>query len=156
MCTLLAAVTVGCGTDADPPSSNRGSTSDTSATTVDNAYIVPTFVPGSCAPQTGSDARLRFTVTNNRPGRTERLLSVRSDVTNRIDLPPSVTSEIPARGSLAVGQPTAGTGSVTIPALTLTAPKHDFQPGTSTSFTFSFSEFGEITLQVPVEACPNR
>lgn len=149
---MLAALTAACGTDPTITSSNRGADSATEATTIENAYIVPTFIPGSCALQDGALAQLRFTITNNRPAKDEHLLSVNTDAAERITVPRRARAAIPPGGSLAAGQNTTSPNSV--PAVTLTDLRPRVTPATSVPVTFAFAEFGQITLHVPIEACP--
>jgi hypothetical protein len=156
---LFAALAVGCGGDVDRESSNRGSGSDTQDTTVENAYIVPAFVPGSCALQTGAGAELRFTVTNNRLVEAERLTSVSTDAAKSAAVPDAATVDIPAGGVLTVGQPQTdlpASDSPTAPAVTLTELDPDAKPATSTPVTFTFDQFGPLTVRVPIEACPTQ
>ena len=156
---MFAALTVGCGNDPDRESSNRGSGSDTQNTTVENAYIVPAFVPGSCALQIGGTAKLRFTVTNNRAVGVERLVSVSTDAAKSATVPGAANVDIPAGGVLTVGQPQTdlpASGSVTAPAVTLTELDSDARPATSTPVTFTFDDFGPLELRVPIEACPTQ
>lgn len=149
---LVLVAAVGCGTDVDVTSSNRGASSADQATSIDNAYIVPTFVPGSCALQEGDAAQLRFTITNNRSVEEERLLSVNTDAAERITVPHDVTLDIAPGGSLSAGEPgSAGGGADAVQLLGL---RPSVKPATSVPVTFGFKEFGNIRLQVPVEACP--
>ena len=150
VCVLMLAVAVGCGTDVDVTSSNRGVSGADQDTSIDNAYIVPSFVPGSCALQEGDTAQLRFTITNNRPLEDERLLAVTTDAAARITVPREVTVDIAAGESLSAGEPD-GDGP---PAVQLVGLRPSVKPATSVPVTFGFKEFGNTTLQVPVEACP--
>lgn len=154
---LLAVLTAGCGSDVDVESSNRGSGSDSQATTVTNAYIVPTFVPGSCALQIGDVATMRFTITNNRTVKTERLLAVSTNAAERVSLPAAATHPIPSAGTLAVGRASNDTSAAaTVAAVTLDGLRRNVHPAMSVPVTFTFNEAGQITVQVPVEACPTQ
>ncbi|MCK0173603.1 MULTISPECIES: hypothetical protein [Mycobacteriaceae] len=149
---LLTAATVGCSPDADPESTNRGTTSTTSLTTVENAFIVPRFLPDSCALQIGDSAALRFTVTNNRPVDVERLTSVSADRAE-VTLPEGAAVDIPAGGVLAFGQPQP---TAALPPATVDGLDADVTPGMSVPMTFTFAEFGPLEIDVPVEACPTQ
>ncbi|MEZ0342424.1 hypothetical protein ACAG25_20880 [Mycobacterium sp. pV006] len=154
---LLAVTAAGCGgDDVTGSSSNRGSGSETGESTVENAFIVPTFLPGECAIQVGSAAKMRFTVTNNSSESVERLEDVSTDVAEVADLEAPV--EIAPRSTVAFGQPSAEsvqTGTEQ-PALALRELPPDLKPGMSTDVTFHFDRAGEVTIPVPLEACPTQ
>jgi copper(I)-binding protein len=151
-CALMLAVAVGCGTDAEIGSSARGASGEDQATSIDNAYIVPSFVPGSCALQEGRTAQLRFTITNGRPLKEERLLTVNTDAADRITVPRDVTVDIAAGESLSAGEPDGASGAP--PAVQLVGLRPSVRPATSVPVTFGFKESGNTTVQVPIEACP--
>ncbi|MBY0387081.1 MAG: hypothetical protein K2X56_02930 [Mycobacterium pseudokansasii] len=93
---VTAVLTGGCGSDNPViDSSNRGSNSHTKDTTVQNAYIVPCFQPGSCAIQVGDAAALAFTATNNRSTESEHLLSIATDAADAVHIAPAAPLEIP-------------------------------------------------------------
>lgn len=151
---LLALTATGCGDEVIGSSTNRGSGSETEETTVENAFIVPTFLPGDCAIQVGSGAQLRFTVTNTSSESVDRLNDVSTSVAENADIGSAV--EIPRRSTVAFGQPSAesvGTGTER-PAVQLSELAPDLKPAMSTDVTFHFDRAGEITVRVPVEACP--
>lgn len=152
-CALAATVT-GCSPDVDHLSTNRGTTSDSQSTTVENAFIVPASPPRSCGQQIGDTAHLRFTVTNNRPAERERLTAVHTDAAD-VALAGAATAEIPAGAALAVGQPHAG-DAIAAPPARLTGLDDRVGPGMSVPVTFTFAEYGPLTLQVPIEACPTQ
>lgn len=142
----------GCGDNPDDdPSSNRGSGSDTEAVTVENAFIVPRFVPGACEIQVGDTAELRFTVTNNLSTGTEHLLGVSTPGAESVRLEPAPPLEIPAGASVAAGQP--ATPGETITA-TMIGVNDTLRPAQVTDVVFRFEEFGELSMPVGVEACP--
>jgi hypothetical protein len=152
---LLALLTSGCGSDdSDLESSNRGSGSDTTATTVENAYIVPAFVPGRCAIQLELGAELRFTVTNGRPTDSERLLGLSTDAGRQAQPFPVV--DIPPESSVGVGLASAESVDAggRIPGIRLEALDRGLRPAMSTDVTFQFERAGDIPIRVPVEACP--
>ncbi|KGI70480.1 hypothetical protein MJO55_27260 [Mycolicibacterium rufum] len=151
-----AAALSACGHDAATASSNRGSGSQTEGTTVENAFIVPTFVPGHCALQAGSAASVRFTVTNGRPAGVERLEGISTDAAAMRDL--AVTADIPAKSTVGFGQPSAAAVDAggSRPAVHVDALDPQLQPGMSAMMTFHFSDQGDITMPVPVEACPTQ
>lgn len=152
---LLGLIVAGCGRDdPDLESSNRGSGSDTTATTVENVYIVPTFVPGQCAIQLALGAELRFTATNSRPAETERLLGLSADAARQAQ--PFRGVDIPPKSTVGFGQPSAGaidTGRP-IPGIRLEELDPGLLPAVSTEVTFHFERAGDIPVRVPVEACP--
>lgn len=145
-----------CGDGAASASSNRGSSSQTEGTTVENAFIVPSFVPGHCALQAGSAADVRFTVTNGRPAGVERLEGISTDSAASRDL--AVTADIPAKSTVGFGQLSAGAVDVggSRPSVHVDALDPQLRPGMSATVTFHFSEEGDITMPVPVEACPTQ
>ncbi|ADT99764.1 hypothetical protein [Mycolicibacterium gilvum] len=150
----LLTSTVGCADDPLPESSNRGSGSDTVDTSVENAYIVPTYVPGRCAIQLNAGGALRFTLTNNRPAETERLLGISTSAAEQARVIRDVV--IPPKSTVSFGEPNAepGVDDASAPAVVLDRLDPDLVPATSTDVTFRFERAGEVTLPVPVEACP--
>lgn len=153
----LAIAAVGCGDDdTEIGTSKRGSGSDTEGTTVENAFIVPTFLPGRCAIQLDTGAKMRFTVTNGHPTETERLLSVTTNATADGEVDAGV--EIPAEATVGFGQPSAPAvddgGSV--PALEIGELDPSLRPGMSADVTFRFDRAGDIEMPVQVEACPTQ
>lgn len=151
--TLLAA---GCSDDDDAAlrSPNRGTGSTTQDTTVENVYIVPAFLPGQCAIQLDAGAAMRFTVTNNRDADSEKLIGVSTDAAQAIRLP--ATTEIPPKATVAYGQPHPGDpgGSRTMAPVRMDGLDPGVRPATTADVTFHFDRAGDITLPVPVEACP--
>jgi hypothetical protein len=83
---------------------------------------------------------MRFTVTNNRPTESERL--------------PGLS----AKAAVAVGQPNAEAAGVngTRAAVRLERLDPKLRPGTSADVNFQFENAGDMTVRVPVEACPNQ
>ncbi|BBX18749.1 hypothetical protein [Mycolicibacterium duvalii] len=151
---LLAVTATGCGDEVIGSSTNRGSGSETEETTVENAFIVPTFMPGYCAIQVGSGAQMRFTVTNNSSDSVDRLTEISTSAANIVDIGSGV--EIPRRSTVAFGQPSAeavDTGTER-PAVQMSELSPDLKPAMTTDVTFRFDRAGEITVPVPVEACP--
>jgi copper(I)-binding protein len=156
----LAAVLVsGCGGNSEMGSSQRGAGSDSEETSVENAFIVPRFVPGSCAIQVGDAAELTFTVTNNRVTESEQLIAIDSPAAQTIRISPHATLEIPPGSSIAAGQPIEDVGlsdgdqpfAVSIDGL-----RESARPGTSVNVTFRFDQQGDLTMRVPIEACPTQ
>lgn len=154
---LLAAVIalgcIGCGSFTTGESSNRGSGSESSQTTVENAYIVPRFLPDSCAIQVGDTAELRLTITNNRAGGVERLEAVTTPAAETVRITPEPPLDVPAGNSIAAGQPVAGSEPFTV---TLESINDSVIPAHSVDVTFRFQESGDLTMLVPVEACPRQ
>ncbi|MGV0716800.1 hypothetical protein ABQE93_15465 [Mycolicibacterium sp. XJ662] len=156
---LLALLAAGCGGGSEIGSSNRGANTQTAQTSVENAYIVPRFLPGSCAIQVGEDAALTFTATNNRSGEAEKLLGIESDAAEAIRIAPNATLEIPPRTSIAAAQPIEDVPrppgekpfTVIVEGLDESA-----RPATSVDVTFRFEKQGDLTMKVPVEACPTQ
>lgn len=156
VCSVLLA---GCGGDPAIGSSNRGAGSHTEQTSVENAFIVPRFVPGSCAIQVGDAAALTFTVTNDRITEPERLLGIESPAAEAIRLSPDATLQIPPESSIAAGQPIedVGDGATDRPfTVSIEGLRESARPGTSVDMTFRFENQGEIALNVPIEACPTQ
>lgn len=151
---VLMMSTVGCGEDPVLGSSNRGSGSHTDDTSVENAYIVPTYLPGRCAIQLNAGGEMRFTITNNRPAETERLLGLSTPAAEQARVISSV--EIPPKSTLSFGQPNAeaGGGDASSPPVLLDRLAPDLVPATSADVTFHFERAGDMTFPVPVEACP--
>ncbi len=146
----------GCGEDSEPDSSNRGSGSDTTGTAVENAHIVPQFVAGECAIQVGGIADLRFTATNNRTVGDERLLAVSTDAAKVVRMTPASGLMIEPGKRIAVGEPSTTPTAVAPqpPTVTLDGLDRDARPGTSVTVTFTFQRAGDMTMRVPLEACP--
>lgn len=149
-----------CLPEPDINSSNRGSGTDTETTSVENAYIVPQFKGTSCAIQVGDSAQLKFTATNNRSAEPERLTGITTPAAEIVRIAPTSTLEIPPRSSIAAGQPVENLGDVTAPdkpfTVTLEGTGDRIQPGIPVDVTFRFEKFGELTLNVPIEACPTQ
>lgn len=146
----VAMCAVGCGEDPVLGSSNRGSGSHSQSTTVENAYIVPAYVPGRCVIQLGAGGELRFTVTNNRTVETERLLGLSTTAADQARLIESVP--IAPKSTVSFGQP--NTHDASGPAVRLDRLDADLRPATTADVTFQFERAGDLTLPVPVEACP--
>lgn len=144
----------GCGEDVVLDSSNRGSGSHTETTSVENAYIVPTYVPGLCEIQLNAGGAMRFTVTNNRPAETERLLGLSTSAAEQARMIGQV--EIPPKSTVSLGEPNVepGDDDASRPAVLLDRLDPELRPATNTDVTFRFELAGDVTLPVPVEACP--
>lgn len=152
---VLALPMTACGNEEQGLSTNRGSGSLTEGTTVENAFIVPTFLPGRCAIQLDTGAKMRFTVTNSRPTEAERLLGVTTNVAQNADIESGV--EIPADSTVGFGEPTSPTvGARELPAVQLGELDPNLKPGMSANVTFQFDRAGDIMMPVPVEACPRQ
>jgi len=140
----------GCSNDAPTAdSSNRGSGTDTEDTSVENAFIVPAYVPGSCAMQVDAGGVMRFTVTNNRPADTERLLGL---TVSAAEASIPVRADIPPKSTVGFGEPNVG--DARNPAVRLEQLDPDLRPAMSADVTFHFERSGDLTMPVPVEACP--
>lgn len=152
----VVVLSAGCGQSVLPESSNRGSGSDTATTTVEDAFIVPAFVPGNCAIQVDTGGSMRFTVTNNRPTESERLLGVSTDAAKvaRVVAP----IDIPPKATIGIGEPStqieAAGGRVSAVRLEQLDP--GLKPAMSADVTFEFLRAGDITIPVPVEAYPRQ
>jgi copper(I)-binding protein len=154
-CALLVAVTAGCQATAIPKTDNRGAGTDKAMTAVENAYLVPAFVPGSCALQAGDAAKLSFTVINNRSIGSERLTAIVTDAAANVVVPAGGTAAIPPGEALALGQPrVTGAHATELPAAHITGLRPQVKAGTSVIVTFTFADAGQLTMKVPVEACP--
>jgi hypothetical protein len=157
---LTLPMLTGCMPTPDIDSSNRGSGTDTDATSVENAYIVPRFKGTSCAIQVGDSAQLSFTATNNRSTESEKLTGITTPAAETVRIAPTSTLEIPPRSKIAAGQPVENLDDVNAPdrpfTVTLENINDRVQPGTSVEMTFQFDKFGELNLNVPIEACPTQ
>jgi copper(I)-binding protein len=152
---VVALCVVGCQNDAELDSSSRGENSKTTMTSVANAYIVPTFVPGACAIQYGDAAKIRFTATNNRDLEPERLLSITTDAADTVQVLPNSGSLIPPGSSITTGYPTGPGGTEASPLeATIDGLEDSVRPGVSVDVTFEFEKAGPIVVRTPVEACP--
>ncbi|OBB71659.1 hypothetical protein A5759_21105 [Mycobacterium sp. 852014-52144_SCH5372336] len=150
---LVTFLLAGCGSFTTGESSNRGSGSQTSETTVENAFVVPRYLPGSCEIQVGDTAQLRFTITNNRPADTERLEAITTTAAEATRIEPSPPIEIHAGTAVATGQPVEPRRPLTV---TLDGITQTVRPASNVDVTFRFQKFGELTMPVPVEACPTQ
>jgi hypothetical protein len=157
---MLALLVGGCGEDAVLDSSNRGSGSHTEATSVENAFIVPKFVPGSCAIQVGDSADLRFTATNNRTTEAEQLSGISTAAAETVRISPAPPVKIPPKSSVAVGQPIQHPGDEAGAdepfTVVMEGLKETARPATSVDVTFQFEKAGAIEVRVPIEACPTQ
>ncbi len=156
--SLAATLAAGCGSEAaSHGSSSRGSSSHTKATSVDDVYVVPLFVPGRCSLQVGRIAELRFTITNSRPTESERLFAVSTDVANLVRISPNDVIEIPPGASVTAGQPINKFDPATNRKpleVDLVGIDPNVRPGISVEITFQFDRAGEVSMRVPVDACP--
>lgn len=150
----LVMCAVGCGEDPVLGSANRGSGSHTERTSVENAYIVPAYVPGRCVIQLNAGGEMRFTVTNDRPVEAERLLGLSTSAAEQARIIDSVP--IAPKSTVGFGQPAArpGDGDARGPAVLLDRLDPDLRPATTADVTFHFEDEGDLTLPIPVEACP--
>ncbi|OPX09918.1 hypothetical protein [Mycobacterium sp. AT1] len=148
----VAMLAAGCGEDPVLDSSNRGSGSHTTGTTVENAAIVPSFLDGRCAIQLNTGGELRLTVTNSRPDATERFLGLSTSATTLGHVMTAV--DVPPKSTIGIGEPSAQPGS--LPAIQLATLDPDLRPAMSTDVTFHFQLAGDITMPVPIEACPTQ
>lgn len=157
---LLMFVVGGCGGNPVLDSSSRGASSQTGETSVENAFIVPRFAPGSCAIQVGNSADLRFTATNNRPGEPERLTGITTGAADAVRMSAMLPVQIPAKSSIAAGQPIEHPGDAMGPdkpfTVSLWGLRESARPATSVEVTFRFEKFGDLTMRVPIEACPTQ
>lgn len=157
---VTAPMLAGCMPEPDIDSSNRGSGTDTGTTSVENAYIVPQYKGASCAIQVGDSAQLRFTAANNRSAESERLKGITTAAAEDVRIAPTATLEIPPRSRIAAGQPVENLRDVNAPdgpfTVTLQGTNDRIQPGTSVEVTFQFDRFGDLMLNVPIEACPTQ
>lgn len=151
----LSLVVVGCQNDAVLDSSNRGTSSETTMTSVENAYIVPAYVPGACAIQYGDAAAIRFVATNNRDIEPERLLSITTDAADTIQVSPKSEWVIPPNSSISSGYPSEPAGAEAMPMeATIDGLAESVRPGMSVDVTFEFEKAGSIEVRTPIEACP--
>ncbi|WP_131815087.1 hypothetical protein [Mycolicibacterium holsaticum] len=135
---MLIAV-AGCAPDRSGPPG--------SATAVENAAIVPEFIPGRCSISVGGQADLRFTVTNHRSSGIERLLEVSTAAADAVQYAPVDPVEIAPGTSVAFGQRQGK------PAIELEGLTADARPGTSVVVTFGFERLGDLDIRVPIEEC---
>ncbi len=153
MAAMAVLAAAGCGSQAHLQSSNRGAGSRTADTTVENAYIVPHYAPGSCAVQTGDTADLRFTVTNSRDGQAEQLLDVTTPAVDQVKVTPPLPLDIPPKATVAAGEPNASGSKISV---SMNGLKQSVRPGAPVDVTFRFKQFGNLTMPVSVEACPTE
>ncbi|KMO73277.1 hypothetical protein MCHUDSM44219_04455 [Mycolicibacterium chubuense] len=156
LCAFSIVTLTGCSDTSRPGSSNRGSGSAPGAVTIENAFIVPTFVPGHCAIQQGTGGRLRFTVSNARPAGQVRLDSIYTEAVADSNI--LVGVDIPAKSSIGFGQPSAAQvdQAGAVPAVRLDVIDPGLRPGMSADMTFRFDQADDVTMAVPVEACPTQ
>ena len=157
---MLVLVAGACGENVVTDSSNRGSGSHTNDTSVENAFIVPKFAPGSCAIQVGDTAELSFTATNNRPAEAEQLTGISTEAADAVRISAMLPVQIPPKSFIAAGQPIEHPGGEAGPdqpfTVTLLGLKESARPATSADVTFHFEKSGALTMLVPIEACPTQ
>jgi copper(I)-binding protein len=147
----------GCHNDAVLDSSNRGSGSHTAMTSVENAFIVPMYMPGHCAIQLGDVAKLRFTASNNRDTEAERLLLITTDAADAVRISPTSTPEIQPNSTIAAGQPlTQNDADPRSLDVTLQGLRHSAKPGTSVTVAFDFEKAGSIDVRTPLRPVPPK
>lgn len=135
-------------------STNRGSGSLTEGTTVENAFIVPVFLPDRCAIQLNAGAKMLFTVTNASSTETERLVGVNTNVAASADIDTSI--EVPPQSTVGFGEPTAPSVGKRVPPVQLGELDPNLKAGMTANVTFQFDRAGDIVMPVPVEACPRQ
>ncbi len=156
-----AVVLVGCGGDEpNINSSNRGANDGNGETTIENAFIAPAYTL-SCVLQVDAPAQLSFTATNSGSLETETLLSISTPAAESVTIEaPDGALEIKPKQSIAAGQPVENVGDPAGPDLPFFAVmrglSEEIQPGKSVSVTFSFDRGGDLTFNVPVDACPTQ
>jgi hypothetical protein len=113
-------------------------------------------VPGHCAIQQGTGGRLRFTVSNARPAGQVRLDSIYTEAVADSNI--LVGVDIPAKSSIGFGQPSAAQvdQAGAVPAVRLDVIDPGLRPGMSADMTFRFDQADDVTMAVPVEACPTQ
>ncbi|WP_253662265.1 copper chaperone PCu(A)C [Williamsia maris] len=150
--SALAALTA-CGSDDDGGSSNRGSGTETDPISVENVFVVPAAVPGNCTVQIGGTAALRYVVSNSSSTTPDRLVSISTAQAERVETAPALPVDIPVNTTTGSGQPARGADALTTRLVGL---RDAAAPGVSFDVRFTFATAGEITVRVPVEACPVR
>jgi hypothetical protein len=154
---VLALFVAGCQNDARLDSSNRGTGSRTAMTSLENVYIIPRFVAGACATQVGDTAKLRFTATNNRTTEMERLVFIKTEAADAVQMPPESKLEIPPKSSIAAGQPLEQDDrEFSKLSVALEGLRQAVRPGMSVDVIFGFEKAGPIKVRTPVEACPTQ
>jgi copper(I)-binding protein len=158
-CAAMMALAVGCG-DEEVGDSSRSVDTNIDGTAVEDAYIVPTAAPASCAVEVGDVAEIKFTATNNRHNEPERLMSISTAIAEAVQIIPGPGVPIPAGMSISAGQPIEQPAPQRTPdqplTVTLQAVKETVEPGTSVPVIFQFEKSGDLTMDVPVEACPTQ
>lgn len=151
----VALLASGCGEDPVLDSSNRGSGSHTTDTSVENAAIVPSFLDGRCAIQLNTGGELQLSITNSRPEATERLLGVSTDATTLGHVMTAI--DVPPHSTVGIGQPSAQPdGPSSVSGIHLATLDSDLRPAMTADVIFHFLLAGDVTVPVPVEACPVR
>lgn len=156
ICGAAFLVAAACNNDRPTDSSNGAPGSHAVDTSVQNAHIVPRFIPGKCSIQVGAMADLRFTIANNGARDPEQLLAVSTDAARMVRMSPANAFVIQPGATLSIGQPstTPTTAGERPMRVVLDGLDADARPGTSADVTFRFQRAGDITLVVPIEACP--
>lgn len=161
MIVVSAAVAVaGCNDNEGVNSTHaRGSEGQVGAVTVQNAYVVPALVPGTCSIQYDAPAELSFTATNN-AREADRLIGIESPAAASVQLHAAPDElVIPADGALAAGQPVAEParhGAETPIAVQVNQLQDWVQPGRHLDMRFTFERAGTLELAVPVDSCPTQ
>ncbi|WP_249644676.1 copper chaperone PCu(A)C [Nocardia sputi] len=156
----LAIVAGGCADNEGENSSHaRGSEGTAGEVTVQNAYLVPALLPGTCVIQYDAPAELSFTATNN-AGEPDRLVGIESPAAGsvRIQADPDELV-IAADGALAAGQPVeqpdrpGSEAPITVDVVEL---RDWVQPGRNLDMRFTFENAGTVQMAIPVDACPTQ
>jgi len=99
---------------------------------------------------------MRFTVTNTDPVKSEKLLSLSTAAAKTAQITAPI--EIPPQSTISYGEPNvqAAGSNPRLAPVRLADLAADLRPGTTTQVTFRFQRSGDITMPVPVEACPRQ
>ena len=102
----------------------------------------------------GTEAELLFVVTNESPDKSDKLVSIRTDIGS---VPLRGDATLAPSGVLVAGEPDGQTKALESvePADPLTADVNRTKPitnGLTYPFTFTFQNAGEVTVQVPISA----
>lgn len=155
---LALGASAACSNEADTASSGRGGGQESGETSVENVFIVPATAL-TCGMEVDEPAKLSFTAVNDSSTEQEMLSSISTPAAESVEIDaPLEALTIGPEDSIAAGQPVPNADDPAASdqpfSVALQGLGESVEPGTSFPVTFAFKRAGDITLNVPVDACP--